>query len=121
MRTAEQRISAYEARMLSSLVDPTLAAVHTLQVANFKAYANEFTTKQESLRALLNDLGVPTTQYFGYEAFNGEMYHLWKTAAGDSAIATATILVAKYVAWGLAPATLIQISADLWSITVLPA
>lgn len=121
MRTSEQRIAAYKARMVSSLIDPALAAVSELQKANFAAYANKFCPKQEALRVILNDLGVPTTQFFGYEAFNGEMFHLSEVTAGDSAIATATILVAKYVTWTLTEEVLIQIAADIWSIIVPPA
>lgn len=120
MRTSEQRIAAYLARMVSSQIDPSLSAVAELQKANFTAYANEFVPKQEALRELLNALSVPTTDFFGYEAFNHEMYHLWKTAGGAAAVTTATILVAKYVGWGYTEAVLIQIANDLWTIVVPP-
>lgn len=118
MRSAAQRIAAYEARMVSSLVDPVLVAVGPLAQANYAAYANEFTVKQEALRQLLNALAVPTTDFFTYEAFNGEMYHLWTVAAGEAAITTATAIVQKYKAWGGTEAVLIQIAGDLWNIIV---
>jgi hypothetical protein len=42
MKTDAQRIAHYNARMLSSLVDPTLSAVNTMAVENFSAYATDF-------------------------------------------------------------------------------
>ena len=120
MRSAAQRIAAYDARMVSTLIDPVLVAVAPLAKANFDAYATEFAIKQEALRQLLNALSVPTTDFFTYEAFNGEIYHLWTVAAGEAAITTATPLVAKYVAWGATELVCIQIASDLWNIVVPP-
>jgi hypothetical protein len=118
MRTDAQRIAAYNARELSSLVDPTLSAVQTMATENFAAYATSFYAKQVQLRALLDGYGIPTSQYFGYEAFNGEMYHLSRVASGASAVITATALVAKYVSMFLVAANLKEIAEDLYSITV---
>lgn len=104
--------------MLSSLVDPTLSAVNTMAVANFAAYSTNFYPKQVALRALLNDFGIATSQYSLYEAFNGELYHLAKTASGASAVIVATALVAKYVSYFLVAANLKKIALDIYSITV---
>lgn len=118
MRTDAQRIASYNARMLSSLVDPTISAKQTLAVANFGAYATDFYPKQQQLRALLNGWGIATPQYFAYEAFNGEMYHLSKVASGPSAVVMATALVAKYVSAFLVAVNLKAICLDIYSITV---
>lgn len=118
MKTADERITHYNNRMQSSQIDPVLAAVSDSAKANFAAYANEFVPLQEQLRNLLDAAGIPTTGYFKYEAFNGEMYHLWLTSAGDSAVATASALVAKYIAFGAVEQTLIDIAANLYNIVV---
>lgn len=118
MRTAEQRIAHYNARMVSSQIDPVLSAMNVIQKANFRAYANEFVPKQEQLRALLSDADVATIFFLKYEAFNHQMYHLWLTAAGASAVKTATALVEKYESWGSDPALLRSIAAVIWNIIV---
>ena len=118
MKTDAQRIANYNARMLSTLIDPTLAAVNNMAVANFGAYASDFYAKQGVLRGLLNGFGIPTAQYFAYEAFNGELYHLSKVATGASAVTTATALVAKYTSMFLNAANLKKIANDVYSIVV---
>jgi hypothetical protein len=118
MRTDAQRIAAYNARMLSSLVDPTLSAVQTMAVANFGAYATDFYAKQQQLRTILDTAGISTNAYFGYEAFHGEIYHLSKVASGPSAVTMATALVAKYTSMFLVAVTLKAICLDIYTITV---
>ena len=118
MKTDAQRIAAFNARMLSSLVDPVLSARQATAVANFGTYVSDFYTKQQALRALMNGWGISTSAYFGYEAFNGEMYHLSKTASGPSAVLVATALVAKYVSMFLVAANLKEIALTIYSITV---
>lgn len=118
MRTDAQRIAKFNARMQSSLVDPTLSAIQAMAVGNFAAYATDFYAKQQQLRALLDGWGISTPAYFGYEAFNGEMYHLSKVASGPSAVIMATALVAKYVSMFLVAANLKAIALDIYSITV---
>jgi hypothetical protein len=118
MRTDAQRIAAYNARMLSSLIDPTLSAVATMATANYGAYATDFYAIQTQLRALLDGYGIAPAAYFGYEAFNGEMYKLSKTASGASAVVAATALVAKYTSYFLNAAHLKDIAVSLYSIVV---
>lgn len=120
MRTSGQRIAKYGKRMLSSLIDPVLAAVNTLAVENFAAYVTEFYPLQETLRGKLDSYGIPTVEYAAYEAFNGEIYHLSKVSSGSSAVVVATALVAKYVAWGLDEDNLVEICGSMYTITVIP-
>lgn len=118
MRTDAQRIAAYNARGQSSLIDPTLSAKQVQQQANYTTYINDFYGKQQQLRALMDGWGIATALYFGYEAFNGEMYHLSKVASGPSAVIVATALVAKYVSAFYVAANLKEIALTLYSITV---
>jgi hypothetical protein len=96
MRTAAQRIAKYNARMLSSLVDPTLSAVNAQQQANFAIYQQDFYPKQVQLRSILSGYSMPAPMIFGFEAFHGELYHLSKVASGDILLAGATMLVTKW-------------------------
>jgi len=118
MRTDAQRIAAYNARMLSSLLDPTLSAVNAMAVANFGAYATNWYPKQQVLRGILDAAGIATSQYFGYEAFAGEIFHVSLVSSGASAVVMATALVAKYVSSFLVAATLKKICLDCFTITV---
>lgn len=90
MRTAAQRIAKYNARMVSSLLDPVRTALQTQQQANYAGYAIEFVPKQEALRAILDGAGIDPARFGPYEAYSGELYHLWKTTSGASLILAAT-------------------------------
>ena len=118
MRTDAQRIAAFSARMLSSLIDPTLSAVATMAIANYAAYATDFYPKQQATRAILDAAGIATSQYFGYEAYSNELYHVTKVASGASAIIMATALHAKYVSYFLATATLKAIALTVYTIVI---
>jgi hypothetical protein len=97
MRTAQQRIAKYNARMLSSLIDPTLSAMQAIQAANFTAYELDFYPKQVAFRAVLATYSMPTPQIAAYEAFHGELYHLARVTDGIMLTAAVTVLVAKWV------------------------
>ena len=96
MRTDAQRKSAYEARMLSTLLDPTGAAVVAKSVANFNAYVDEFVPMQLQMRAILNDAGISNFLFAGYEAYLGELYHLSLVTQGASLVVNATALEGKW-------------------------
>ena len=122
MRTAEQRIAKYNARMVSSLLDPVRTAVNAEQQANFASYATVFVPAQEKLRTLLNAAGINPARFAPYEAFNGEMYHLTKVCSGAAAIAAGGGLVGRYAhasRLGIGAAALLKaIALDVWSITI---
>ena len=96
MKTDSQRKAAYEARMLSSLVDPTIAAKAAAAIANFNAYVDDFYPHQVHVRGILDALGIPVHWYAGFEAFAGEMYHLSKVCSGTALVFNATNLVTKW-------------------------
>jgi len=97
MRTDAQRIAKYNARLLSSLIDPTLSAMFTQQKANFASHASAFYIKQQALRVIINAQAVPPWAVFGIEAFNGEMYKYSKQYAGAMLDLRALMLCNK---WG---------------------
>ena len=122
MRTTAQRIAKYNARMVSSQIDPVRAAVTAAAQANYQAYATEFVPRQEALRAILDAKGIDTAQYVFYEAYNGELYHVWKTASGASAIIAATAIQGRWAHASRlgagAAATLKEIASTVWSIII---
>jgi hypothetical protein len=120
MRTSAQRIARYQARMLSSLIDPTLSAVNATQQANFAAYVNDFVPRQVALRAILNDEGVSVIQVAGYEAFHGELYGLSLRFAGPTLQTAFCNLVTKWsdtahLGAG-AETVLLRIGADIYAL-----
>ena len=120
MRTTAQRTAKYNARMISSLVDPTLTAVQSIQQANFAAYADDFVPKQEALRVILSDEEVSVIDFASYEAFNGEVYSASKKYTGPALQAEFCILVAKWAdaahLGGSAQTILERIGADIYSL-----
>jgi len=122
MKTSAQRIAKYNARMLSSLIDPVLSAGSVQQQANYAAYANVFTPKQEALRVLLDAAGVDSSQYIFYEAYSAELYHAWKTASGASLIITATAIQGRWAhasRLGAGAAALLKsIALSVYAITI---
>lgn len=120
MRTASQRIAKYEARMLSTLVDPVLSAVNMQQITNFTSYIQDFYPNQLQLRVILNASGNHPDKFAAFEAFHGELYHLSKVAQGPALLAAAAVLGGKW-ATILGPAqvaTLKQIALDIYAITL---
>ena len=97
MRTDAQRIAKYNARVLSSLIDPTLSAMFTQQKANFASHASAFYVKQQALRVIINAQAIPPWAVFGIEAFHGELYKYSKQYAGAMLDLRALMLCNK---WG---------------------
>jgi hypothetical protein len=124
MRTAAQRIAKYNARMVSSQLDPVRAALAATQQANYLGYAQEFVPKQEALRILLNGFDIDPAQFVWYEAYNGELYHAWKTTAGASLIQAADAIAGRWAHASRlgtgALAHLTSIAKTVWSIDLTP-
>jgi len=118
MRTSAQRIAAYNARMQSSQLDPVRTATASLMAQNFGAYVNDFVPKQQELRSYMDGQGYSSPDYFAYEAYNGELYHVWKTFSGAAAVAEGTVIEAKYAAMGLVAADLKAIAQLLYNIII---
>jgi hypothetical protein len=122
MRTAAQRIAKYNARMVSTLLDPVRTALQAQQQANYAAYATDYVPKQQALRALLDAKGIDTAQYIFYEAYAGELYHVWKTSSGASAIIAATAIQGRWAhasRLGVGAAAFLKtIAVDVFSIVI---
>jgi hypothetical protein len=121
MISASRRKAKFAARMQSSQLDPTLAAVSANAVANYGAYLEDFYPNQVSLRTILNAAGIQPIWFGAYEAFHGELYHLYKVCAGPALDAACAVLVDKWsdsAHLGAAAATVLsQIATDIYHIT----
>jgi hypothetical protein len=118
MRSAAQRIAAYNARMQSSQIDPVLTAVNDQQKANFAAYVGDFYPYQLLLRDWLNDEGIHGVLAFQFEAFNGECYSAHRRFSGPSLAAQITVLADKYEDMGVTRADLVEIALSVWGVTI---
>lgn len=123
MKTDAQRIAHYEARMVSSNIDPVLAAVNAKAAVNFGTYITDFYPNQVALRALLNAAAILPVKFGAYEAYHGELYKLSKVCAGPSFAAAVAILVDKWSDTqhlGAGAATLLnQIAEDIYHVSGL--
>lgn len=113
MRTAAQRIAHYNARMVSSLIDPTLTAVNAAAAANFTAYAIDFVPKQSQAFAVMDSDGILGPIRFLYSAYFGELYGLYQRFNGTALDDMAQVMHDKYEALGCATATLVAIALVL--------
>lgn len=82
--------------MQSSLIDPTLSAVNTAQQAAYQAYIEDFYPKQVQMRAVLETYSMPMPMIGGFEAFHGEIYHLYKSVSGALLTAACQVIVTKW-------------------------
>jgi hypothetical protein len=118
MRSDVQRILNFEARMQSTLLDPTVTAMAPLAVANYTKYITEFYPYQLQLRTILLDEGVKSYLYAIYEAMNGQFYHLWRVSAGNPLVADFTAIQAKWTARGADATISKRIALDLWGVII---
>jgi hypothetical protein len=104
--------------MQSSLIDPVLSAVSTLQQANFAAYAIDFYPFQLLLRAWMNTEGISVFNMFRWEALNGECYRAYKSTSGAAAVAEFVALQVKYIDMGLIAADIKAMMTAVWSVVI---
>ena len=119
MRSAAQRIAAYDARMVSSQIDPTLTAVNALASANYASYVADFYPFQVALRNWLDGQAISGPAAFVYEAFNNEVYSVHRRFSGTAEVTQVTILVDKYEDLGAARVDLISLCLDVWSLVIV--
>lgn len=115
MRSEAQRVAAYDAKMQSSTIDPSLTAMNALQMANHAAHVAIFYPKQMILRDLMNGWGISGPVAFQYEAFNAECYAISRRFAGPAAVFQCGTLVVSYTARGLNGVNLREVALDVWS------
>jgi hypothetical protein len=82
--------------MQSSLVDPTLSAMQAQQAQHYADYVDEFYPKQLALRAILSGYSMPQPMIAGFEAFHGEIFHLYKSVSGTLLTAGCQVMVTKW-------------------------
>jgi len=117
MKTAAQRIAHYEARMVSSLIDPVLNEVNAAAVANYTAYAVAFVPYQSQLQTQLDTDGILGPIRLLYEAYFGELWGLKQRMAGPALNAMGQVMHDKYEALGCVTGTLVP-CAQILGITV---
>jgi len=106
MVSAAKRIEHYNNRMQSSQVDPVLSATNAAQKANFAEYAIEWVAKQTLVHQYLDAQGALPSEYFNYNAYAGEIYHIYRGFSGAAAVAAAADMVIKYTGMGCTGARL---------------
>lgn len=119
MRSAAQRIDAYNLRMVSSLIDPVLTAVESQQQANYASYINDYYPYQVALRAWMDSQAIAGTAAFVYEAFNNELYSTHRRFSGTAEVTMFTVLVDKYEDLGAGRADLIAVCLLVYGVIVV--
>lgn len=118
MRSAAQRQAAYDARMLSSQIDPSLTAMFEQQKANYAGHVAEAYPLQVALRGVLDGLGIGGQAALIYEAYSAELYGLGRKFTGPAAVAAALPLSRKYTELGATPATICAIGTTVHGVTL---
>jgi len=113
MKSAATRIAHYNNRMLSSLVDPSLAAVNVAAKANYAEHTIAYVAFQEAAHNYLDGQGCLPAEYFNYNAFMGEIWHVDQHFSGAAAVAAGGDLVIKFVGCGCTGVRLRAIAALL--------
>jgi hypothetical protein len=116
MKTDEQRIARYNARMQSQLVGPAMGSQLATMVTNYENHVNEFQPKQQACAEILDREDVVVALRFGYHAFNNEVYHAVETLTEAALQTEVCALYAKYVSLGLTPATLDMVIIEVWTL-----
>jgi hypothetical protein len=123
MKTDSQRAAHYNARMLSSSLDPTVAAVNAKAAQNYTTYIVDFYPNQVALRGLLSAGGIMPVKFAAYEAFHGKVYHASKVCSGTALVAVCTALIdvwSDVQHLGPSAATLLgQICTDIYHVNFL--
>lgn len=117
MKTAAQRIAHYDNRATSSQWDPVLSAVNAYAKANYAAHAIEYVPLLTQVHNYLSTEGVDPAEFFNYDGFAGEVFHVSKTCTGASAIAAVVSLQIKWILFACTAPRLKAI-ALIFSITI---
>lgn len=118
MKTDVQRIASYEARMQSSLVDPTVTAMVAQASANYAAYVQDFYPYQLQLRTILVEQGIKTYLFAAFEAMVGQMYRYYKVSGGNPQVADMTAILENWTDRGLDAPTAKLIALNLFNVVV---
>jgi len=117
MGDSQHRIDKWTAKVTTARA----VADRTVQVegmrANASVVANQLVQVEAQIRSDLNGSGVPTIQYPFYLNFGREIWALQRRGiAGESAAQEVAVLVAKYVAMGLAQSVLQSVRHEVFNV-----
>lgn len=121
MKTDQQRIARYNARMQSQLVGPAMGTQLATMTTNYEAYIDEFFLKQEGCAQILSENDIALSLRFGYQAFNNEVYHAVRTLTDTALQTEVCILWTKYVSLGLDGVTMDLILVGVWNLAACTA
>lgn len=119
MKDDAKRIAAYIAKTTPTTVGLKVAEMLTGMKSNFSAAATAWVDRETMVQGILNSKSVQPVQYPFYLNFAREM--LKREVAGldgDSMVAWATVICAKYVGYGLTEAILQDIAQDAFGVTI---
>jgi len=116
MKSAGRRRAGYDARMQSSLVDPTLTATNAQQKSKYAAHIADLYPKQTILRGILDAAGLAGPAAFPFESFSSEVFAIGRRFDGPAAVAAALALSRKYNRLGYADAVLCSILTAVHSL-----
>lgn len=119
MRTSSQRQDQYGAKTVATTVGLKVAAVLPGMKTGFLAAITLLVPIEQQIQGLLNAAAVPTIQYPFYLCFGREMWALkYQGINGATLTLMAQSLHDKWVARGLATATVIEIANTVFAVTV---
>jgi hypothetical protein len=116
MKTDQQRIARYRARMSSTLVGPAMGSQLATMATNYEGYLDVFYQKQQACAQILNEDDIDLSLRFGYQAFNNQVFHATETLSDEALQSEACILYAKYVSLGFDAAELDKILVQVWNL-----
>jgi len=119
VRTSDQRVDSYVAGTPATTVGLKIAARLTGMKSGFAAAIASLVPIEQSIQALLNGSAIPTIQYPFYLNFGRELWALTdKGIEGAALDLQAQSSHDKWVARGLATATLVTIADSVFNVTV---
>jgi len=119
MRTEEQRIDQYGAKIAPTTVGLKIAAMLGGMKSGFATAIGNLVPIEQQIQGLLNAAAVPTIRYPFYLAYGREIWGIRNRGIdGDTLTLMAQSLHDKWETRGLATATLVEIADTVFNITV---
>ena len=116
MKSASVRNAHYLARTTAPLLTPVVEQVNANQKANFAARCRDYYPVQQAVIVVLDNDGVPTTDYPYYLAFAEKLYRFRLTSSGPALSAETANQLALFVARGLLQPTLEHIRDNVFGV-----
>lgn len=106
MRTTQQRIDQYNAKVVPGRYETLMTAIIPLAKGNFAASANAYESDEASFLLVLESQAVPRTTYGGYLACWNKCRMMKATGGGVSWQIACLVLLYQWVSRGLTQSVL---------------